>query len=1046
MEIFIRTKNIKKKGYCIERIIFFKRKHFCHDSCLRRARLHVMHQFFRQIKRIVAILFLLHTTALVAQAPTGTDALWSELEEQIQKGNRRALRDLATFLDKPNYADATRRTLLRYTFFTKNEIDLSRATREEFLVFFYEQEERLKFSEILKAFYRTPVEIQDLDSSLFKVDFVAPPPSVQLHVLVQKFDLFHQKKQETTDIQSIIDEIAALKTAESYDWLRRTLASEAFGQSYADAYLNLCEGLKTDPSTENLQAVLKAVERGLVRPELLSSVFLDLTNIAVSVKQTRQLLDTLGSLAAIRAYGYDRSLTFRESFFYEKVDYLGKILSTPNAPHWIQRGALHDLLETHHPRLLFFLAAQVRLKPNDKDDYIKLLQKLTNNKITIQDVPTKNIVQEDAEIEKWKNYVRWWAIHAEDFEWDNTTERFLSRTEMTARTEEIERLVRRLGSSNDSVAVASFVQLTENDPSIVSSTIEKFRPLLRTYNTHLPEINYPFLENMTQLVAHCRARKICLRFPPHLDLLWTQLTLTDVPSKRYLIENQFIDVLTFKDVSALEYYGLLYSSDAQMNFSVSRILDIFYSKHWQQVISDNAALRLYLKKSVLFQRIGTAGTSSLYNRKMDKNDKTFRERLEKMIRTESDTDIRREILVWLNPQTSLKNEDFTEVKTPEKKHETIEQKIEILETAPEIQIEEINDFVAYPNFSELYKPLLIKFLKKIAPLSSIRHFKLKNYLKVSTDLAAFADMQIAPKDLDDFVGVFKIDDNSNSPNTEGVLWSFINTKTARYSIDERGAFWNSMFKVAWFSGFIYDGAMMPSQRDTILSTMRNYLTNSELLSEFEEQTTQTHIAELENIGRILTDKLASTLELDANNTIKTAVQSAILARVSYEDIGIVASFAERLNRNINDESPLRFLQTDFGLPIFSFDKETIEQLIINHKRLSPKAFYSFYLKQFGLDLWHTEGGLDYEKIYDILKHESVVAFTGGGTQRDYFTFGVIKLLEFEFDTRLGFHEKLNENQTFYTYNTSKRAAAWRQFLVEKKLVKLVPSVSPSFKS
>ena len=135
-----------------------------------------MHQFFRQIKRIVAILFLLHTTALVAQAPTGTDALWSELEEQIQKGNRRALRDLATFLDKPNYADATRRTLLRYTFFTKNEIDLSRATREEFLVFFYEQEERLKFSEILKAFYRTPVEIQDLDSSLFKVDFVAPPP------------------------------------------------------------------------------------------------------------------------------------------------------------------------------------------------------------------------------------------------------------------------------------------------------------------------------------------------------------------------------------------------------------------------------------------------------------------------------------------------------------------------------------------------------------------------------------------------------------------------------------------------------------------------------------------------------------------------------------------------------------------------------------------------------------------------------------------------------------------------------------------------------
>jgi hypothetical protein len=795
-----------------------------------------------------------------------------------------------------------------------------------------------------------------------------------------------------------------------------------------------------------LQAILKAVERGLVHSELLSSVFLDLTNIAVSVRQTRQLLDTLGSLAAIRAYGYDRSLTFRESFFYEKVDYLGKILSTPNAPHWIQRGALHDLIETHHPRLLFFLAAQVRLKPNEKEDYIKLLQKLTNNKINIQSQPTTNTLLEDVEIEKWKNYVRWWAIHAEDFEWDNTTDRFLSRTEMTARTEEIERLVRRLGSSNDSVAVASFVQLTENDPSIVSATIEKFRPLLRTYNPHLPEINYPFLENMTQFVSYCRARKISLHFPPHSDSLWTQLILTDVPSNRYSIENQFIDVLTLKDISTLEYLGLLYSSDANMNFSVSRILDIFYSKHWAQVISDDAALRLYIKKSVLFQHIGTAGTSSLYNRKMDKTDKTFRERLEKMVRTEGDTDIRHEILVWLNPQKTLKNEDFTEVKTPEKKHETIEQKIEMLESAPEILIEETNDFVSHPNFTERYKPLLIKFLKKIAPLSSIRHFKLKNYLKVSTDLSAFADMQIAPKDLDDFVGIFKIDDNANNPNTEGVLWSFINTQTARYSIDERGAFWNAMFKIAWFNDFIYDGAMMPSQRDTILSTMRNYLTNSELISEFEEQTTQTHIAALENIGRTLIDKLASTLDLDANNSIKTAVQSAILARVSYDDIGIVASFAERLNRNTGTESPLQFLQTDFGLPIFSYDKETIEQLIENHKRLSPKAFYGFYLKQFGLDLWRTEGVLNYEKIYDILKHESVVAFTGGGTQRDYFTFGVIKLLEFEFGTRLGFHEKLNENQTFYTYNTSKRAVAWRQFLIEKKLVKLPPSVSPSFKS
>ena len=84
-----------------------------------------MYHHFRIIKYLLALLFVFHNIMLRAQAPTGTAALWSELEEQIQKGNKRALRDLGTFLDKPDYADATRRTLMRYTFFTKNEINLS---------------------------------------------------------------------------------------------------------------------------------------------------------------------------------------------------------------------------------------------------------------------------------------------------------------------------------------------------------------------------------------------------------------------------------------------------------------------------------------------------------------------------------------------------------------------------------------------------------------------------------------------------------------------------------------------------------------------------------------------------------------------------------------------------------------------------------------------------------------------------------------------------------------------------------------------------------
>ncbi|MBL7815109.1 MAG: hypothetical protein JNL70_08865 [Saprospiraceae bacterium] len=1005
-----------------------------------------MLRFFCSIITYFAISLLIHNSLLHAQAPVGTDALWSELEEQIQKGNRRALRDLATFLDKPLYAEATRHTLQRYTFFTKNEINLTTATREEFLIFFYEHEQGLKFSEILKAFYLTPIESQVIDNQILVSNSAISKnentPSVKLLNLSQKFDSLFLNKEEDSRLHSIVEQIADLQTDEAYDWLRRTLSSEILGQRYSDVYIALCEGLKTDPSQESLKVIVQAIDRGLVRVELLSSVFLELTNVAISLKQTQQLLDTLETLEALRAYGYDRSLSFREAFFYEKVDYYGKILSTPNTPHWIQRNALHDMLQTHHPRLLFFLAAQVRLKPDDKDKYVHLLQKLTTKTF---DLP-KNNAFEIENIETWKAYVRWWAVHWVNFEWDNTSGRFISREEMIARTEEVERLIRRLSSPNDSVAMGSFQQLTENDPSVVTTAMNKFRPLLHSYNVHLPELNYPFLENMTLLSAYCHTRKIDLKLPPSIITLWSKLKTTGSPLERYLIENQIIGQLTLKDITAFEYCGLLHSTYLNLNFSVSRILDIFYTKHWQEVVSDDNVLRHYMKKAALFERIGTGGTSSLYTNKLNRLDKNLCERLERIARTESDSNIRHGILAWLTPPTNLKDEGFHEVPSTDKKNENIENIIETLDSSPEILIDEINEFVSHPHFSEKYKPLLLKFLRKVTPLSSIRHFKLKNYLKASSDLSSFGNWVIPPKELDDFLSIFKIYDDAQAAQAEHQLWSFVNAQIARYSIDEVGSFWNTMFKITWFNNLIYDGAMMPSQRDTIILALRNYLNTSELLSEFEEQTTLTHLAELENIGRSLADKLAKVSQLDASNTIKSAVQMGILARIAYEDIGIVVGMYDQLIPSTDGESSLHFLQTDFGIPLFSDDKEAIRDLVVNHKKLSNKELYVFYLKKFGLNLWDTEGVLDYNKVYDILKHESVIPFTGGGVQRDYFTFGVIKLLEFNFGTRLGFHEKLNENQTFYTYNTSKRSAAWRQFLIDKKLVKIAPSVPPSFKS
>ncbi len=1004
--------------------------------------------------RTLHIFFLLSTILLegflgqvMGQSSLNIDSMQSVLTEQMRHGNPRAMRDMATFLDKPPFADAARSELLKHTFFTSSEIDVTKASREQFLSFFYDNEKKLKYSELLAAFYVTPIENQPTNLSFTRSSINETDPSVSLLILTNKFDSLVLKKEQSVDCQKVIKEIAALETPESFDWLRRTLSILPFGKKATSVNLTLCEALANEPTAENFKAVLVAVEQGFVPESLLSIAFLQFTNCTTSSRKARFLLDSLGSSEGLRTYGYERMFTTRLSFFYEKVDYFGQILARQNTPEWLQSSARYDMLSTRTPRLLFYLAAQMRLKPDKSAFYLNYLRKITSidcrgamHSVSI----SQNAALNDLEtIEKQKDIIRWWAIHADDFEWDESEHRFVSKAEATARAEELERQVRRLGSSNDSVAFAAFVHLTEGDPPTVIALVERFRPILRAYNPHLPPLNYTYLEQMTALSAYCRKHGYSLKLSSNLAILMDSLRQPITERIRYKIENQILTEMTIGDISAIEYYGLLHSVNVDWGFSIGRIIDIFYSKNWKFIVDNDAQLRLYLKKSALFKNIGVAGVSSLYDKKFDRRDEHIRLRLAQIARSESDTDIQDNLQDWRTTASlAQKIEDTGGSAMPPTDEatsdESIDSRLRRLQADGSFSIADLNVIVVAPKFNETYKPLVIKLLKKITPLSSIRGFKLKNWLKASRDLTAFEDMEIGAKDLDDVIRIFDIDNDA-------ATWSFIAAQSARYSTAEKAGFWNSMFNVTWFNGVLYGNGLKSEQRDSVLSVLRKYLVpTDEVLSEFEEQTTLVHIAELENVGRKLAEKLEATLALDAPDGMKAAVQTAILARLNYEDIGTAVRYAYRFSRREDGGAQLSFLTSDFGIPFFNYDKEEWAQLIDNHEKMSKKDFYIFYLTRFGVSFQNTEGKLNFQKIYEILRFDAVQPFTTGGSPRDFFTFGIIKLLEFEFKTQLGFHEKLNENQVFYVNSTAKRAAEWRAFLINKKLVKPKPDEAIGF--
>jgi hypothetical protein len=1102
----------------------------------------------------VLLLLFSNQSCTLAQAAFSYDILISDIESQVKKGNKRALRDLGSLLDKPVYHDQAVLLLESNTFFLKSEIDIQHASREQFMKFFFSFEEKIKYSEILKAFYVTPVELQPYS---FKIIMGASTeeedPTNVLRLYVLEFEKALKNSADYPTLQAQIVKIAQLNIRESFQWLRNTLNSAPFPKEATELYLALCEGLKNEPSDENLTIILNTVDKKLIGAELLSATLIELTNYAVTPLQTQQLKDSLETFEALRSYGYDQILPFKEVFFYDKVEYYAKILSRKDTP-WIQHNALRDLLLTQNPRLLFYLAAQIKANPADGENLVKLIQKLTFTQFTLPHTEGGDLNGKLDFIDKYKNFVRYWANNSEEFEWEDTKHVFVNKAEIAQRTEVYEKLFRRLNSENDSVARESFRQLAQGDPVAIAEMTEKYRSLLRNYNRTLPDIRFGYLEQMSLLVSYCQKNHVTIQFNKNLDSLFNILENTRNPQMRFNFENQIIKKANVQDLTAIEFYGCLHSTDQETSFSIGRVLDFLYTKHWQSITSDDEKLRLFLKKSFLFKKIGVVGICNSYQNKIQNINDSLRIRIKEIASIEGDNDIINQINVvigasddkkqettsnsmldlFLNDPVSFANGEMRMLPAPKEKdykrlvgkiqsetekevlrivmdymdlHPSLdavpslfsiimddrkfktesntegvrisdrvvnlleniyshvlkvedkrsvwrkmwfkdgknyrqwdiqffEEQVQFLTTSKTPSIDDILEVSKSKYFNVKHKSLIISSLKKLSPFSDIRVFKSKLPFKASEDLKAFDTLAISAKDLDDFIKIYEVENDST-------MWGFINFKTKNFSVDDLGIFYNSLFKVDWFLKQVLNERISNYQKNLAIETLSNYLTNSELISEFEEQTTLRHVAELQNIGMSLSEKLESSFSLDISDDAKASIQEGILMRISYDQIGTVGEYFELLSKKPG-YNPTNFLYKDFGIPLFNPDKETVTEFITHHRTMGQLDLYKFYLKKFGVDFTKDNDELDFNKIYNILKFEIVTPFTGGGYQRDYFTYGIIKVLELHFKNRLGFHEKLNENQAFYTYSSTKRAVKWMQYLEENDLVKPDPSVPSSF--
>ncbi len=1104
-----------------------------------------------------SLLLLLWGKALSVQAQYGMHVprgdvllLVEELERQVQSGNRQALRDLATLLDHPEQGRRICDILREYTLFLPREIDPDElCDKKAFLNFFYDHRQALRFSPLLMAFYLTPLEERQPEARLE----VLPDT---LFTEAQAWLLGHgrliRQALSTGNQELFQQQVHAIMEAdlpEGYRLLARLLNERAIEKSALPSKRHalglVADAISQWPHEQALHTLLRLAERDALPSYLLLPALEQLTNISLAhlpdltltARHYRIMFDTLGSLAAMREAGYRQLFDFRKAHFQYEVDYYGRILSLASRFPYIQHNAIQDLVRTHHPRALFYIAAQLfqyRQQLNGLAEgvkWVELLEKLTHIRLYVQgsDGSWHHRHTWSRDRQALVRYVSWWAAHYDEFEWDEIRAHFIHKKVALAQKENYEQYLRRLHSSNDSVALHAWMQLAEGDPVAVTALLNKYRGLFRRVNPAVPPLDEGFLEQWVQLTDFCRKAHLPYKPSPQLKTALIQLQHIDHPRARFHFENQLLQQLTLAQATALEYWCSLHPRDKELNLSIGRILDRLYAREWYSLSTDFALLRLYLKKAMAFKRIKALGLCQNYLARCRRYLPVLEPVLREMRSTEYDADVKRAIALLLDEADSqpagnplerfLERPDafsekeigqlpepdgtaiqecirllytsyeeavirnlFTYMRTHPRLEWTPlalkalqrgafqEEALEVLEAlfhytmpdgaegwlawwrqhgdtfhswgpllyrqlrqhireAPQIDIHTLAQMVHSPWYDPADKEIWLAALPRM-PRLQLQRLRPRPPLDIDTDLKWFESLAWTHRTLDDLPALFDM----TGPVDR--LVSFLTATSRSFALDHRASFFNRLFRQTWFLDYVIADRLDRPQADTIRRVLETWLDHSPFISEFEETTTLRNIALLSMLGYPLTEKVRQSTKLPLPPHVLVKLQETLLAKVQYAELPALVPLFDSLAAL----TTYNFLHRDFGLPIFHPQDPMIQQVLLERLRtLPPRDLYLAYLSDFGVDLYDEQGQLDYHKIYDILEFEIVLPFAStGGLFRDYFTYGVIKVLEYHFRTRLGFHEKLNENQSFYVHTPVSRARAWQQFLLDRGLVQLKP--------
>jgi len=289
--------------------------------------------------------------------------------------------------------------------------------------------------------------------------------------------------------------------------------------------------------------------------------------------------------------------------------------------NWVKSNSIDKLIEQKNPKVLLILSSLLlknRYRFNEYKDnnaeIVNLIRLLTKSNIAVPDETGKmNLhIEEDFYETSKINLVVFFANNYKKYKWNKAKNCFENTEFNILKTDTENNLFDLLSNENDSVAINSFIQLTQSNTEKVINLAEQFDKANIDFNYELPTFTYRFLKQLVYLTDYCKKKNIdyigSKELLNSIELLKSDLTF----SERRKLEDKLISNLTLNDITAFEYWSFVYEKEWNLTYSAGRILDKFYSKNWLKLIENPLYLETYLLKSKLFDDLGIIGFCNNY--------------------------------------------------------------------------------------------------------------------------------------------------------------------------------------------------------------------------------------------------------------------------------------------------------------------------------------------------------------------------------------------------------------------------------------------------